>query len=296
MLKKLLSIGVAVTMGLCLFCGRGGNEVKIDIKVGYSEEIYNQYPSEYYPSEYPVKNFIKTQEQLAETLDKYKFMANHVRDRYGEEYFADHSLLYYLFTSDRAGGSIESAIATVKGKSLNVVVKYEVGDLDRTSYTAVMLEFRSENVKKVADIEVDLNTYEFEPSVTDRTGKAMSSRGELCFVDDAYAKGYLSRNDVRAYAYYSTKYLEFPEPLDVETETAIKEAAAEYWRNKEFEPRPETTADEFHIIRFFGVFNDCYIVDMDINFIHTTTDAEIRWTEIDGIKVKYRWCTTMVWA
>lgn len=296
MVKKLLSIGVAGIMGLCLFCGCGGNEVEIDTEIGYSEEIYGQYPPEYYPSEYPVKDFIRTQAQLSETLDKYKFVSNSLWNQYDEEFFAENTLLCYIFMFDRSGGSVEAATATVKGKSLNVIINYGVGDLDITSYMAVMLEFRSENVKKVTDIEVELNTNEFEPSVTDRTGETNGSRGELCFVDEAYAKGYLSRNDLRAYAYYSTKNLVFPESLDLETETAIKDAAAEYWRNKEFQPRPETTADEFHIIRFFGVFNDCYIVDMDIDFIHTTTDAEIRWTEIDGIKVKYRWCTTMVWA
>lgn len=129
----------------------------------------------------------------------------------------------------------------------------------------------------------------------DRKGSSENIRGETCALREAYEKGYLSKTDLEAIAYFHNNQIAYPEPLDSEIDNQIRDALAEMWRTKEDHPEANATKDDFKITKFLGVFNNCYVVDVLISFIVYPAMPGRKW-EIDGVEFCEWDCEIKVYA
>ena len=103
-------------------------------------------------------------------------------------------------------------------------------------------------------------------------------------LQEAYDRGYLTKEDLEQIAYYINNGLSCPEPLDSSIEDAIKESAAYEMRNRETHPYPEATADDFTILNYYGSYSDCFVVSMNDCYDLFPADVPNYWEEIGGVQ------------
>lgn len=115
----------------------------------------------------------------------------------------------------------------------------------------------------------------------------LSVTAGLFSLQEAYDRGYLTKEDLEQIAYYINNGLSCPEPLDSSIEDAIKESAAYEIRNRQIEPFLDATADGFTIVRYYGNYSNSFVVRMRNDYDLYPTDVPSYWVEIGGVQFHF---------
>lgn len=114
-------------------------------------------------------------------------------------------------------------------------------------------------------------------------GEVNTDWSGMCWLEPAYENNYITKSDLEQLAYKYNNNILSTQILTENEISAIKEAAAEYFRTREYNPYTEATADNFTIEKFYGVYSGCYAVEIKGDFWSYLTDVPNFWTEIDGV-------------
>ena len=133
------------------------------------------------------------------------------------------------------------------------------------------LEEQAEKIK-----ELERGNSSLRDKVTKLEKESSNAPGVFYSLESAYEEGWLTQEDLLSIAYYNQgrNYNEekmtedyqpipkYPEILSAETEWKIKETRAIYHRNHTQNPRPEASAEEVEIIRYYGTYHGMTVVKL----------------------------------
>lgn len=126
--------------------------------------------------------------------------------------------------------------------------------------------------------------------------------GELYDLKEAYEAGWLTKEDLMSIAYYHNGGREGNEdlmaedfepipktPLSEETESAIKETAANDLRNDKKSPIPDADASKFVILEYCGTYGNCYAVRLNSPYFEFPAVIIDEWVDIGGVvRIHYK--------
>ena len=133
------------------------------------------------------------------------------------------------------------------------------------------LEEQAVNIK-----ELERGNSSLRDKVTELEKESSNAPGVFYSLESAYEEGWLTKEDLLSIAYYNqgTNYNEdkmtedyqpipkYPEILSAETEWKIKETRAIYRRNHAQNPRPEASAEDVEIIKYYGTYHGMTVVKL----------------------------------
>lgn len=114
-------------------------------------------------------------------------------------------------------------------------------------------------------------------------GEVNTDWSGMCWLEPAYENNYITKSDLEQLAYNYNNNILSTQILTENEISAIKEAAAEYFRTRENNAYPEAVADNFTIEKIYGVFSGCYAIIIDSDLWAYPADVPDYWTEIDGV-------------
>lgn len=197
---------------------------------------------------------------------------------------------------------------------------YEVPDYEIAAYYgeydgfyAVSIHIKGEKYEETPIVEtIDGVQFEFakgyEISVfvknEDIKDYEPKEKGDFYTLTDAYEKGLLGIEDIKNIAYYQNTSIGIdyaieeglieedfvpspitPQELSYAQEFALRETKAYLRRHAQVMARENASPDDFSIIRYYGIYNDCIVVMMHEE---GTMYTEAVWQEIiDGVIIDY---------
>jgi hypothetical protein len=111
------------------------------------------------------------------------------------------------------------------------------------------------------------------------------AKGIFYSLKEAYDEGLLTVENLQSIADYHNNGISYPEELDDFVSESVKKAWAESLRTDKTNPRPETTAEEIVITKYYGTYNNCIVVILDYG---THADVSIPVTDtVGGVSFNY---------
>lgn len=109
--------------------------------------------------------------------------------------------------------------------------------------------------------------------------------GTFYSLDEAYENGLLTQDDLQEIADLHNVNVQCAEKLDGEIAEFIKKAAAWKLKNDEKSPIDEAKAEDFTILKYYGVYHqDCYVVVLDEPYFEFPAVEVDEWKEIGGVQ------------
>ncbi|MGN0823837.1 MAG: hypothetical protein ACI4MB_02070 [Candidatus Coproplasma sp.] len=105
-------------------------------------------------------------------------------------------------------------------------------------------------------------------------------RGQFYSLEKSYENGLITVEQLQEIADYHNDGKESPTPLDDKIANAIKETAAADTRK--YEKLVEVKASEFKILRYYGNYNNCYVVMICNPYINYPEVIVDEWVDVGG--------------
>ena len=116
-------------------------------------------------------------------------------------------------------------------------------------------------------------------------GCASQTVGTFYSLDEAYQNGWLSQDDLQEIADLHNHGLQSAENLDDKIADCVKETAAWVLKHDEKSPIPEAKAEDFTILKYYGVYHqDYYVVMLDEPYFEFPAVIVDEWEEIGGVQ------------
>lgn len=294
MLKKLLSIGAALVMGLCLFCGcgksaPGDNSDKTDNTDGGDSDTID-YLKGYDDGSLFESVTAETEGTLYSLEEAYEIGFLSQRDLKKISYFydADNHAAYPVELFD----PVEAAIKNTYAEEWNAD---ESNSPKATSEDFSVVEFYG-YYDKCCIVTVDNTLWNYpsypteEPNYYIEIGgvqfhvtsnffpKVWIPNSYFYTLDEGYRYGWLTDSDLNSIAYYyyendqsvhlgkyGTPKPKDPETLSAETEQQIKEAFRDYLIHSMKFSSPDMEA--VNIYKYYGTYNDCVVVGIKYDYL-----------------------------
>ena len=114
---------------------------------------------------------------------------------------------------------------------------------------------------------------------------APQASGTFYSLEEAYENGWLTRDDLQEIADLHNANTQCAEKPDGEIAELIKKAAAWELKNDEKSPIVEAKAEDFTILKYYGVYHqDCYVVMLDEPYFEFPAVEVDEWKEIGGVQ------------
>ncbi len=111
------------------------------------------------------------------------------------------------------------------------------------------------------------------------------SVGELSSLEEAYENGWLTKDDLQEIADLHNANAQCAEQLEEDIAELIKKEAAWKLKNDEENPIAEAKAEDFTILKYYGVYHqDCYVVMLDEPYFEFPAVDVDEWKEIGGVR------------
>ena len=104
--------------------------------------------------------------------------------------------------------------------------------------------------------------------------------GQFFSLEKSYENGLITVEQLQEIANYHNDGKESPTPLDDKIANAIKLTAAADTRK--YEKLVEVKASEFKILRYYGNYNNCYVVMIDNPYINYAEVIVDEWVNVGG--------------
>lgn len=105
------------------------------------------------------------------------------------------------------------------------------------------------------------------------------AKGTFYSLQEAYDEGLLTFENLQCIADYHNNGISYPEELDDCVSESVKRTWAESLRTDVINPRPEVNAEEIVITKYYGTYNNCFVVILDYG---THADVSIPVTDTVG--------------
>lgn len=109
--------------------------------------------------------------------------------------------------------------------------------------------------------------------------------GEFFTLQQAYGDGWLTKDDLQEIAelHNENNSLDISE-IDNQTIDKIKQTAL----NKDKEHEPDAKIEDYIILRYYGCYDDCYVLIMNSPYAYSPAVIVDEWKDIGGVQFHYR--------
>ena len=109
--------------------------------------------------------------------------------------------------------------------------------------------------------------------------------GPFYTLEEAYEAGWLTCADLQDIADLHNNNKQYAEKLDEKIAELVKEDAAWELRYDEKNPIVEAKAEDFSILKYYGIYHkDCYVVMLDEPYFYFPAVDVDEWKEIAGVQ------------
>ncbi|MDE6441858.1 MAG: hypothetical protein K2L12_03780 [Clostridia bacterium] len=200
-------------------------------------------------------------------------IAQKIKDDWVKNYKAQHD------TSEEISATLLRYYGTYNGASAVMIER--TGSTYITLYAPISIEVGGVTFIYGNTALPQIVIYNPNPNASDP-----KRHGAFYSLQDAYGE-VLTRENLQAIADYNNNGEVCPEKLDETTARLIKEYAANAERNREKFPVLDAKAEDFEILRYYGVYDGGYAVVLNTPYDDYPADVRDEWVTIGGVNFHY---------
>lgn len=112
--------------------------------------------------------------------------------------------------------------------------------------------------------------------------------GKIYSLEESFELGLIMHEQLQDIANNHNDNKDLSELLPNNITKAIKETAAYELRNSAISPIREAKAKDFVVLKYYGVYNNCYIIMLNNPYSDAPAEIVDEWAEIDGVLIHYK--------